>query len=89
MLRLINLIQNALGVIWDRRFSELLRRSREAAQEGLTPEQAYRRAYADGYWDGTTDLTSVLRESEFAMLHMAHHHATQPLPSWRPLVEGC
>lgn len=87
MLQLLNLIQTALGVLWDLRFSELLRKSREAAQDGLTAEQAYRRGYSDGYWQGTADLTGVLREAECTMLRMANHHAAQPLPPWRPLVE--
>lgn len=87
MLQLLHQIQTALGMVWDVRFSEVLSKSREATENGLSPEQAYRRGYADGYWQGTADLTGVLREAEYTMLHMAHRHQAQPLPPWQPLIE--
>ena len=87
MLQLLNRIQTALGLLWDLRFSEVVGKSRQAADEGLSPEQAFRQGYAKGYWQGSEDLIVVLREAECTMLHMAHHHVAQPLPPWRPLIE--
>lgn len=81
MLHLLNLIKTSLGLIWDLRFAELMARSQEVLVSGLAPDAAYRRGYADGYWEGASDLIQVLEHSEVAMLQMSRHHAIRPLPT--------
>ena len=80
---LLHMIKSSLGLIWDLRFSDLLARSRGALEEGLMADTAFRRGYAEGYWEGASDLIQVLEHSEVAMLQMSTHHAAHPLPtSW-------
>ena len=80
---LLHMIKSSMGLIWDLRFRDLMRRSRNALEAGLTADAAFRKGYADGYWEGASDLIRVLEHSEIAMLQMSTHHAVHPLPtSW-------
>ena len=82
---LLKMIKSSLGLIWDLRFAELMVRSQEVQDSGLAPDAAYRRGYADGYWEGASDLLRVLEHSEVAMLQMSSLHAIRPLPmAWGP-----
>ena len=78
---LLQMIKSSLGLIWDMRFAELLERSHMV--QGHAPDVAYRRGYADGYWEGASDLILVLEHSEIAMLQMSRNRLPLPLPaSW-------
>lgn len=82
---LLNMIKSSLGLIWDLRFTELMARSQEVLRQGLSPDAAFRRGYADGYWEGASDLLRVLENSEVTMLQMSSRHSARPLPlAWGP-----
>jgi len=84
--RLFNTIQSAVGQLWDSRFSELKERS-ESMDPEMSAKEAFREGYRAGYWDGASDLTFVLNQSEMLSQSQRQQYKTDLPPSWRPLLE--
>lgn len=55
-------VQVALTRHWERRRKVAEARAVAAIAEGMSVEEAYRRAYRSAYWDGVLDLIQVITE---------------------------